>query len=240
MFMIFHFVQQKHYRSQQASSAQSTVVSSIIKDRPALSITALQGNNKTTSQSTATVSTPPSALISTKPMRTDSPYVNSAITDSILQNRWRQRPRHNVPRPTPGATDPRSMLNPSMLRKEGPRFKGPATSPGAFASQPPRPQASTQLNNPAALLSRLPGLQIKQRPHPSMPHPQDVSTTRQQPEPAEKLQKMQLASVQPSKAAISISKISTSSLHSSQGSNTADNLEAKKRADPNFDIITLD
>lgn len=229
---------QKQRRSQQVSGAQTTVVSSIIKDRPALSITALQA--KTTAQSATTVSTPPSASISTAPMRAGSPYSHSdgATTG---QTGW-QRPRHNGPRPMPGATDPRSMLNPGMARKEGPRFKGPGTSNSAFASQPSRPfapqsQSNMQLNHPAALLSRLPGLQVKHRPHPVVPHQPDTSQLSQ---PCEKLQKNQMASVQTSKPAISISKISTPPFQSTQGSNTSENSEAKKKADPNFDIITLD
>lgn len=224
--------QQKQRRPQQVSGAQTTVVSSIIKDRPALSITALQAN-KTTVQSTATVSTPPP--ISTAPMRSGSPYPNQADILAMGQTGWQQRPRHSVPRPMPGATDPRSMLNPSMVRKEGPRFKGPATSTGTPTSQPSRhfaPQSQTNmpLNDPATLLSRLPGLQIKQRAHPTVPHQQELSTTRQQSQPAEKLQKPQT-----SKPPLSISK-----MPSSQGSNTAESSEAKKRTDPNFDIITLD
>ncbi|XP_034242546.1 calcineurin-binding protein cabin-1-like [Thrips palmi] len=239
--------QQKQRRPQQGTGAQTTVVSSIIKDRPALSITALQAN-KSTGQSTGSASTPPPTSTSAPPVRTGSPYPNTTMSmgDVLMtgQTGWQQRPRHNVPRPMPGATDPRSILNPNSgaVRKEGPRLKGPATSAGAFSPQPrpfaPQSQTNAPLNNPAALLSRLPGLQIKQRAQPTSPHQQEMPTPR--PQPPNKLQKTQASSGQTSNSAISISKISSSSLHSTPGSDSAENSETKKRADPNFDIITLD
>lgn len=250
-------------------------MSTLIKDRPAISITALH-TNKTTSQSNAAaVGTSATASTSNVGMRTDSPLPPN-MSNVDMTKMWPVRPQHIFPGHLPGTTDPRSILKATGASRmsnvvRNPRFKSAkkithstTNDPRGFYRQPPgpyvpQPQANKQTSNPAALLSRLPGLQVKQRPHPGLSttsHSQAFGYSeqskalkskvreslpgKQQLQRIDKPQKLLMSSSQSSKSVISISKVSASS-QSGQGMMTSTDVpEPKKISDPNFDIITLD
>lgn len=267
--------QQKQRRSQQPpAAAPGGVVSSIMKDRPALSITTLPSSSGATTSTAASNSSPGPATgtSSPKPLPPPHPLPPPSGTG---QSAWQPRPRHSFPKPM---SDPRSMLNSAAPRaKHTPRSvprpnASTSTGPRAFVQPPSRPFGSqpapsaslpAPLSNPAALLSRLPGIQVKPKSQSSPPassHPQAYGSfpeqqskgskvkdiARQQLQSLERLQKLQMASSQGSKPAVMFTKVSAPSPQAGQapgqgsGSGNADGSDSKKKGDPNFDIITLD
>ncbi|XP_026271497.1 uncharacterized protein LOC113201787 isoform X2 [Frankliniella occidentalis] len=216
--------QQKQRRVQQpTTSGPSTVVSSIIKDRPALSITTLPNSGSTTTTTSSN---------NGAPVRTGSPYSQPPVRPGLSgvdilptgQSVWQARPRHTFPRPMntplPGNTDPRSNLNSNAMRRDGPKLKS------------------------------LPkGLQVKQNPQQGFgmySESQSKALNTQERAAAaaqqqlDRLQKLQMASSQSSKPAVSISKVSATSSQAAVDNNVADGSETKKSNDPNFDVIVLD
>ncbi|XP_026271506.1 calcineurin-binding protein cabin-1-like isoform X3 [Frankliniella occidentalis] len=254
--------QQKQRRVQQpTTSGPSTVVSSIIKDRPALSITTLPNSGSTTTTTSSN---------NGAPVRTGSPYSQPPVRPGLSgvdilptgQSVWQARPRHTFPRPMntplPGNTDPRSNLNSNAMRRDGPKLKslpkgmpGNSVTPRSFPTQTAARSFGTpsQSSNPVSLLSRLPGLQVKQNPQQGFgmySESQSKALNTQERAAAaaqqqlDRLQKLQMASSQSSKPAVSISKVSATSSQAAVDNNVADGSETKKSNDPNFDVIVLD
>lgn len=246
------------------------VVSSIIKDRPALSITTLPNpipiSSATSASTVSSASAGACSVMQTQVLSHPRPL-------SSDQAGWQPKPRQSSPKPInphlPGALNSRGSFTASNIAemhkasrpKSTPKpLPVPSSVRHAPHPQSPRPfvpQVRVPLDDPTAFLSQLPGIQFQKS--------KDSSTSRHQQQPFERLQNLHshqqqlLERSQKSlshqhqldrpqkppttnvlKDSMSLSKGSTPSAADMQASGSARSTEMKKSKDESFDVIILD